>query len=188
LAASEPIESLMPMTTYILMAGLPGTGKSTLAEALARELNGVVLSKDAVRAALFSGPLTDYTREQDDLCFGMVLDAASYLARRNATEFIFLDGRTFSRSEQIEQAIRAAELVGCAWRIILTTCSDAVAEERLVADVARHPAANRTLGLYREIEARFEPITRPHVEIDTAQSLETCAQYGVAQLLGRSRW
>jgi predicted kinase len=102
----------MPMPTYILMAGLPGTGKSTLAEALARELNGVVLSKDAVRAALFPGPLTDYTREQDDLCFGMVLDAASYLARRNATEFIFLDGRTFSRSEQIEQAIRAAGACG----------------------------------------------------------------------------
>jgi len=85
------------MTTYVLMAGLPGTGKTTLAAAVARELNGAVLSKDAVRAALFSGKLTDYTREQDDLCFGMVLDAARYLAEHRRTEFIFLDGRTFSR-------------------------------------------------------------------------------------------
>ncbi len=72
----------------------------------------MVLSKDVVRAALFPGTLTDYTREQDDLCFRMVLEAAEYLAGHNQTEFIFLDGRTFSRGEQIEQAIRAAERCG----------------------------------------------------------------------------
>lgn len=170
------------MKIYVLMAGLPGTGKSTLAEALSRELNGVVLSKDAVRAALFPGPLTDYTREQDDLCFGMVLDAASYLARRNATKFIFLDGRTFSQSEQIEQAIRAAELAGCAWRIIHTTCPDAVAETRLVRDAARHPAANRNVELYREVKARYEPIDYPHLEIETSQPLEVCVEHALHHL------
>ncbi len=170
------------MKIYVLMAGLPGTGKSTLAEALSRELNGVVLSKDAVRAALFPGPLTDYTREQDDLCFGMVLDAASYLARRNATKFIFLDGRTFSRSEQIEQAIRAAELAGCAWRIIHTICPDALAETRLVKDAARHPALNRNVELYREVKARYEPIDHPHLEIDTSQPLEVCVEQALQHL------
>jgi len=164
------------MTTYVLMAGLPGTGKSTLAEALARELNGVVMSKDAVRAVLFPGKLTDYTREQDDLCFHMVLDAARYLAEHRRTEFVFLDGRTFSRREQIEDAVGAAEQAGRAWRIILTTCSDAVAEARLMADAGRHPASNRSMELYREVKARFEPILHPHLEIDTSQPLESCIE------------
>lgn len=172
----------MAMTTYVLMAGLPGTGKSTLAEALARELHGVVLSKDAVRAALFPGTLTDYTREQDDLCFGMVLDAARYLAVHQRTGFIFLDGRTFSRREQIEDAIHAAEEAGCSWKIILATCPDAVAETRLIADVGRHPAANRTVELYRDVKARFEPITLQHLEIDTSQRLEVCVQQGLGYL------
>lgn len=162
------------MTTYVLMAGLPGTGKSTLAEALAPELSGTVLSKDAVRAALFAGALTDYTREQDNLCFRMVLGAAAYLADHRRTEFIFLDGRTFSLRVQIEEAIRAAEDAGCAWRIIHTVCPDTVAEARLTADAKKHPAANRTVELYREVKARFEPITYPHVRVDTSQPLEVC--------------
>jgi predicted kinase len=162
------------MTTYVLMAGLPGTGKSTLAEALARELHGVVLSKDAVRAALFAGDLTDYTREQDDLCFGMVLQAAEYLADRQQTDFIFLDGRTFSRREQIDRAIHATENAGCAWRIILASCPDEIAEARLMADSGKHPATNRTVELYREVKARFEPIIRAHLDIDTSKPLELC--------------
>jgi predicted kinase len=171
------------MTTCILMAGLPGTGKSTLAEALAKELNGVVLSKDTIRAALFPGRLTDYTREQDDLCFEMVLDAAKYLAGHQRSEFIFLDGRTFSGSEQIEQAIHAAEHAGSVWRIIHTTCPDAIAEARLTADAAMHPATNRTVELYRGIKERFAPIFHPHLEIDTSQPLEVCVRHGLKYLL-----
>jgi predicted kinase len=171
------------MTTFVLMAGLPGTGKSTLARALAEELHGVVLSKDTVRAALFPAPLTDYTREQDDICFNMVLEAAHYLAVRNRTEFIFLDGRSFSRREQIDQAIRAASLAGCPWRILHTTCRDAIAEARLISETASHPATNRTVELYREIKCRFNAIEYPHFDIDTSQSLDVCVRQGIAWLL-----
>jgi len=171
------------MTTYVLMAGLPGSGKSTLANALARELNGTVLSKDVVRTALFPGPLTDYTRGQDDLCFEMVLKAANYLATHGRTEFIFLDGRTFSRRAQIEEAIGAAESTGCKWRIFHAICPDAIAEARLIEDVS-HPAANRTVAMYREVKARFEPISYPHKEIDTSLPLAVCVERALRYLWG----
>ena len=37
----------------VLMAGLPGTGKSTLARELAAQTSGRVLSKDEIRHAIF---------------------------------------------------------------------------------------------------------------------------------------
>jgi predicted kinase len=43
------------------MAGLPGTGKSTLARVLANDLGGVVLDKDVIRAALFPAALIEYS-------------------------------------------------------------------------------------------------------------------------------
>jgi adenylylsulfate kinase len=169
------------MTTYVIMAGLPGTGKSTLAKALAEKLHGVVLSKDVVRAALFPGLFTDYSREQDDLCFDTLLQAANYLAVRHRTKVIFLDGRTFSRKEQIDHAIRAAESSRCYWKILYITCPDDLAEARIIEDASSHPAANRSVEMYREVKARFEPIVHPHLEIDTSgpvhHAVETALRY-----------
>jgi adenylylsulfate kinase-like enzyme len=63
-----PLQYYEPMTTWVLLAGLPATGKSTLARALAERLEGAaVLDKDRVRAALFPGDMVDYTTEQDEL-------------------------------------------------------------------------------------------------------------------------
>jgi len=160
------------MTTWVILAGLPGTGKSTLARALVQRLGGVVLDKDRVRDVLFPGVLTDYTREQDDLCMRAIYEAAAYLTKENRAHFIFLDGSTFSRREQIDAAVGAAERAGAAWRILHVVCSPEVAEARLRTHDAEHPARNRDVQLYREVKARFEEIERPHVEVDSTDGVE----------------
>jgi predicted kinase len=160
------------MMTWVLLAGLPGTGKSTLARALSQRLNAATLDKDNVRAALFPGSLTDYTREQDDLCMVAMLEAAAYLTERHRVEFIFLDGRTFSRRTQVEQALRAAENAGAVWRILHLFCADEVAETRLSRADPDHPARNRDAALYRRVKQEFEPILYAKLEVDTTQGIE----------------
>ena len=63
----------------VIMAGLPGTGKSTLARALAQRLPGAVLDKDAIRAALFQPAYVEYSPAQDDFCQEIMLQTAAYL-------------------------------------------------------------------------------------------------------------
>ena len=160
------------MTTWVLFAGLPGTGKSTLARAIADRLGAAVLDKDRVRGALFPGALTDYTAQQDELCMRAMLEAAAYLTERERVEYIFFDGRTFSQRGQIEVVLRAAARAGARWRIVHVTCTDAVAEERLARSDPSHPAQNRDPALYRRIKQQFEPITQVKLEVDTTSGTD----------------
>jgi predicted kinase len=160
------------MTTWVLFAGLPGTGKSTLARALAERLGAAVLDKDCVRAALFPAGLTDYSGEQDQLCMGAMLAAAAYVTERRRVAYLFFDGRTFSAARQIDEVLLAAEQAGARWRILHVMCADAVAEGRLARKDPSHPAQNRDPALYRAIQQHFEPILREKLVVDTTLGVE----------------
>jgi predicted kinase len=159
----------------ILMAGLPGTGKSTLSRALAAELGGTIIDKDRVRAALFDPPDVEYSTEQDEFCMRVMLKVAGYLFRKDPARKVFLDGRTFSRNYQLARATGYANALAQPWRILECVCSEETARKRLEHD-ASHPAANRDYALYLQVKARFEEITLPKTLIDSDQPLEICVQ------------
>src|SRR6266404_4405069 len=125
----------------ILMAGLPGTGKSTLSQALAVELGGTVLDKDQIRAVLFPNSDIEYSTEQDDFCMGIMLKVAGYIFRKDPSRLIFLDGRTFSQRYQLDRATGFAEAISQPWRILECVCTQETAPERLANDKAGHLAA-----------------------------------------------
>jgi predicted kinase len=157
----------------ILMTGLPGTGKSTLAKALADQLSGTILSKDKIRHAVFDAGDIEYSTKQDDFCMEIMLQPADYILHKDPARHIFLDGRTFSRRNQLDRVIELANRLNQPWRILECTCSDQTAKARL-EQATNHPAGNRDYALYQQVKSRFEPITMPKTVLDSDMPLDEC--------------
>ena len=159
----------------VLMAGLPGTGKSTLVREVLRSTPGIRLDKDAIRPALFPPAALDYTPEQDDVCIEAMLLAAGYLFDKDTKRLIFFDGRPFARRSERERVLGWAAEHRVTSLLVECVCPENLVRERLEHDREQHPARNRDFALYQSLKARWEPILDPHLTIDTSQPLAHCA-------------
>jgi adenylylsulfate kinase len=168
----------------VAMAGLPGTGKSTVAAGLERELGAVVLDKDRVRAALFPPRVLDYSAAQDDVCMAAIYRAAATILQAAPQRPVVIDGRTFLRATHVADLLALGSALGTPPRVIECVCDDEAARRRLEADQARgaHPAGNRTYALYLSLKAAAEPLSMPRLVLDTGrlspdECLRRCREY-----------
>jgi predicted kinase len=159
----------------VQLAGLPGTGKSSLATELVRRLGSgaLLLDKDRIRHALFGPQHTLYTREQDDFCVVTMLRAAAWQLRHAPNCVVILDGRTCSRAYQVTHVRRFAGRIRQPLRLIECVCADETIEQRLHAST--HLAANRDIQLYRRLRANADPIPQPKLRLNTDEPLPQCA-------------
>jgi predicted kinase len=153
----------------IALAGLPGTGKSTLARALAARLDAPLLDKDALRAALFRPQEIEHSAAQDDLVMACIHRAVEFLAAQGRARAVVLDGRTYSRRAQVEALRALAARLGAPLALLECTAAPEVVRARLAGDRAAgaHPAADRTPELYERLRAAAEPIEGPKLVLAT---------------------
>lgn len=165
----------------VLMAGLPGTGKSTLSRAVAARTGAHVLDKDSIRAALFPAALIEYSREQDDFVLRVMLKVAGWIIRRDPKRIVIIDGRPFTKKYQRDVVINFSEWIKTRWRIVECRCAEETARSR-IENAKGHPAADRDFELYQRVRGEWEEITRPKLVVATEQPLEDCVREVLAYL------
>jgi len=167
------------------MAGLPGTGKTTLAEELAVQLPAILLNKDSLRASLFTPEEIEYSHRQDDLVVNIMLQVALFYLQKDSTNHVILDGRTFSIKAQVDAITEFCQKNKLPLKFIYCLCSDDLARERLARGAAagQHPAANRDYSLYQKLSANADPLTIEHLRVDTGKPVQDCVDLCLQYLI-----
>jgi len=152
----------------VLVCGLPGTGKSTVAERIAELLSAGLLRTDVVRKELFPEPT--YAAAESEAVYDELFERAR--DRLVAGEHVVLDA-TFRRRERRDRAAAVAAETDTELRLVRVTCEESVVRER-IRQRQRHEddESDADFSVYNQLKEEFEPIERDdHVVIDNSGTL-----------------
>lgn len=144
-----------PRPLVVALIGLPGAGKSTLANALAERLDLRLANRDLIARALF--PQCTHSLPEKRAAFHALLLAVEVNGALG--ESTVIDGMTFSSRGDLDRVARIAAKYDLVLVPIWLDLPAEVAKARIGADRKSgryHPADDRTPALVDAVLARFE--------------------------------
>lgn len=189
-------KSTTPLRLFITV-GMVGTGKTALAEALARELDVTVLSSDAVRKGLAAIPLTEHRYEEFNAgIYSADFTRRTYDALFDEADRLLSEGKSvildasFKRAEERDRARQAARMRGADFWLIEVTCPEEVVRQRL-EERLRQPnvPSDGRWEIYLAQKRDFDPVQPEahHIRADSSKSLAQMVEDILSRLSGQHK-
>ena len=164
----------MPAPFLIVFAGLPGTGKSSLARAVARELHASYLDKDTIKDGVIAVAREMKIEQGVELAGPSSYELLVLLARDNLSLglSVVLDSPAGYRHFR-EQVNELAKARMASLKLIECICTDESLLRRRVEERGRElpPYRARDWADYQSNRSRFEGLTERRLVVDTAEPL-----------------
>jgi predicted kinase len=177
------LEAPPPPPLVVALIGLPGAGKSVVAQALAREFALQRVCRDELRRVMF--PDCSYTYAEKRAAFRAVLLAVEVNCALGRGSVI--DGVTFSSRRDLERLDTTLAPYRVTPLALFLDCPPETARMRVMKDLqtGRHPAADRSPELVDEIMARFDPPPATAIALDASQSEAVLVEQALAAVRRR---
>jgi predicted kinase len=148
----------------IIVCGLPGSGKTTLAEAISKKLPAAHVSSDVTRKSMFPSP--KYSEEEKAAVYGRMAEEAAELLRQKKD--VVADA-TFYRASERQRFLTLASDAGTEAFILRTVLSEDETRKRLARRKKGGPS-DADFSVYFKVKGLFEDVTERHLVVDSSMN------------------
>jgi predicted kinase len=155
---------------FIIVSGLPGTGKSYFCRRLAERLPFLVLESDALRKSLFSPPT--YSPAESSRLFRTIHCLIEGLLKKGIP--IILDATNLSERYR-ERLYNIAERLNAKLIIVRVEAPPDLVQKRLKARSERkepEDKSNADWAVYQKMKLSAQKIRRNHYAVDTSRDIK----------------
>ncbi len=154
---------------FIIISGLPGTGKSFFCHKLAEKSSFLILASDTLRKILFPSP--QYNESENKRLFSACHALIEELLRKGIP--VIFDATNLVEHHR-EYLYRAAERAEAKLILVWVEAPPEVVRQRLLARekaAIPHDNSEADWEVYNKMKPRREKISRNHLVVDTSQDI-----------------